>query len=115
MKIEVLYSPQCTGYLPALVLVREVLAETEITAQVKLIRVETEAEAHQLQFIGSPTVRVDGLDVEPYVTIARTDFGMRCRIYSEDGQELGWPSHRIVKDTIEVGHLAEMGMLGRCC
>ncbi|MBI3159444.1 MAG: hypothetical protein HYZ26_07585 [Chloroflexi bacterium] len=115
MKIEVLYSPQCIGYLPALKLVQEVLAETDITAQVELVRVETEAEAQRLQFIGSPTVRVDGLDVEPYVTFGRNDFGLRCRVYREGGQELDWPSHRIVKDTIEVGHLAEMGMLGRCC
>lgn len=33
MKIEVLYSPQCTGYLPAFKLVQEVLAETDIIAQ----------------------------------------------------------------------------------
>lgn len=115
MKIELLYSPQCAGYLSTLKLVQDVLAETEISAQIELIRVETEVDAHRLKFIGSPTVRVDGLDVEPYVTFGAKDFGLRYRVYSEDGQELDWPSHRIVKDTIEVAHLAEMGMLGRCC
>ena len=94
---------------------QEVLAETDIDAQVEVIKVETEANAQRLQFIGSPTVRVDGLDVEPYVTFGAKDFGLRCRVYTEDGQELEWPSYRIVKDTIEVGHLAKMGMLGRCC
>lgn len=115
MKIEVLYSPQCKGYLPALDLVQEVLVETDITAQVELIRVETEAEARRLEFIGSPTVRVDEVDVEPHAMFRGKDFSLRCRVYSEDGQELEWPSHRMVKDTIEVGHLAEMGMLGKCC
>jgi len=115
MKIEVLYSPECPHYVAALQLVHEILAETGITAQVELMRVETEEEARRLEFIGSPTVRVDGVDVEPYVTFAAKDFGLRCRLYAEGGEALGWPSKRALRDTIEVGYLAEMDMLGACC
>lgn len=104
MKIEVLYTPQCTSYEQTLRLVQDALAEIDLAAQLALIRVETIADTHRLQFIGSPTVRVDGLDVEPYVTFGENNFSLRCRVYSEDGQELEWPSHQMVKDTIEVGH-----------
>jgi hypothetical protein len=43
-------------------------------------RVETDEEAQRLRFLGSPTVRVDGRDVEPGVD-ARDDFGLKCRLY----------------------------------
>jgi hypothetical protein len=115
MKIEVLYSPECPHYVTALQLVHEALSETGIAAQVELVRVETEADARRLEFIGSPTVRVGGVDVEPYVTFMAKDFGLRCRLYAEGGEALGWPSKRVLRDTIEVGYLAEMDMLGACC
>ena len=115
MKIEVLYSPECPNYVQALMLVHDVLAETGIEAQVELVRVETEDEARRLRFVGSPTVRVDGVDVEPYVTFAAGDSGRRCRMYVEDEQALGWPGKRMLQDTIEVGHLAEMDLLATCC
>ncbi|MBI5828999.1 MAG: hypothetical protein HZB20_05550 [Chloroflexi bacterium] len=115
MKIEVLYTPDCLHYVTALQLVHDALAETGIEAQVELVRVETEDDARRLRFIGSPTVRVDDVDVEPYVTFAAGDFGRRCRMYVEDEQALGWPGQRMLRDTIEVGHLAEMGMLATCC
>jgi hypothetical protein len=115
MKIELLYLPGCPDYLPALELIHDILAETGITAQVELVRVETEGEARRLKFIGSPTVRVDGLDVEPEVTFAAKDFGLRCRLYVEDGQVLGWPGRRMLRDLIEIGHLSELGWLPACC
>lgn len=115
MEIEVLYSPDCPHYVTALQLVHEILAETGIAAQVELVRVETEDDAHRLEFVGSTTVRVDGVDVEPYVTFAAKDFGLRCRLYAEDGEVLSWPSQRMLRDTIEVCYLAEMGMLAACC
>lgn len=115
MKIEVLYSPDCPYYVMALQLVHEVLAETGITAQVELVRVETEDDARRLKFIGSPTVRVNDVDVETYVTFAARDFGLRCRLYADEDEALGWPGKRILRDSIEVGHLADMDMLSTCC
>lgn len=115
MKIEVLFSPGCPHYVAAIESIHEILAETGIAAQIELVPVETEDEARQLKLIGSPTVRVDGLDVETYVSFAAKDFGLRCRQYTEGGDVLDWPSRRMLRDTIEVGHLAELGLLAGCC
>lgn len=50
-----------------------------------LHRVERDEEAQRLRFLGSPTVRVDGRDVEPGADV-REDFGLKCRLYrTEDG------------------------------
>jgi hypothetical protein len=115
MKIEVLFTPNCPHYRVVIRMVREILAETGIQAQIKLVCVDSEADARRLKFVGSPTVRVDGLDVEPYVTFAAKGFNLRCRTYEDNGQVLHWPGWRTLKDMIEVGHLAELGMLSTCC
>jgi hypothetical protein len=115
MKIDVLYSRECPHYLPALQLVYEVLDELRLAAQVDLVRVEDQPEAERLRFLGSPTVRIDGVDVEPYATFARSGFGMKCRLYTDDGEVQGWPSRRIVREAIEVGYLAGQDLLGTCC
>lgn len=115
MKIEVLYTPGCPDYIPALEVVYRALADSGIPALVKLVRVETEADARRLRFTGSPSVRVDGVDVQPYATFAIGDFGLGCRLYAEEGQAMGWPSERMVREAVEVGHLAEMDMLATCC
>ena len=115
MKIELLYTADCPGYVTAAELIRKVLSETGIPARLELVPVETQEQAQRLRFIGSPTVRVDGLDLDPYVTFAATDFGLRCRKYQDGHQERGWPSKRQLKDVIEVGWLAERGLLASCC
>lgn len=115
MKIELLYTPNCADYVTAADLIRQVLAETEIPAHLELVPVESDEQAQRLRFVGSPTVRVDGLDLEPLVTFMATDFGLRCREYRDGHRVRGWPSKRQVRDIIEVGWLAEQGLLSTCC
>lgn len=115
MKIELLYTVDCPDYVRAAELIRNVLSETRVPAQLELVPVQTEEQARRLRFVGSPTVRVDGLDMDPYVTFAANDFGLRCRQYRDGERVRGWPSKRQVKDVIEVGWLAERGLLASCC
>jgi hypothetical protein len=55
------------------------------------VHVETEEQAEQLGFLGSPSVRVDGVDVEPHARPA-TGNGMRCRVYQVSGRLDGAPA-----------------------
>lgn len=50
--------------------------------EVEMIEVETEADAEAERFIGSPTIRVDGADIEPPPAGERP--GLSCRIYRRD-------------------------------
>lgn len=60
------------------------------SAELHLVRGEGEADAVARAFLGSPTVRVDGRDVDGSAD-ARTDFGLQCRVYSVDGHPEGAP------------------------
>jgi hypothetical protein len=65
MKIEVLMSPGCGNGALALVLVADVVGQMAPGAEIETISVATGEEAARLSFPGSPTIRVNGLDIEP--------------------------------------------------
>lgn len=115
MKIEVLSSPECPNSIPTLDLIEDVLDELGLSASVALVRVEDQATAERLHLVGSPTVRVDAVDLEPRATFSGKDFGLRPRLYSEDGKARAGPSRRLIQEMIEIAHLAEQGMLAGCC
>ena len=56
---------------------RELLRDSD---EVELRRVETPEEAEAERFLGSPTLRINGEDVDPAAG-QRADFGMKCRLY----------------------------------
>ncbi len=63
MRIEVLYTPGCPNYLPAVERIERVLASESLRAEIRSVAVSSDAEAMKLMFPGSPTIRVDGEDV----------------------------------------------------
>jgi hypothetical protein len=65
MKVEILYFEGCPTYLQAEETLRGVLAEEGIEARAELVALNTEEEAQELRFPGSPTIRVDGEDLFP--------------------------------------------------
>jgi hypothetical protein len=73
VEIEILMSPGCSHGQRTSELVAEVVREHAPGADVEAIVVATPADAARLAFPGSPTVRVNGIDVEPE---APTDVGV---------------------------------------
>ncbi len=81
MKVEVLYFDGCPNHEALLPHLRELLASTGVAADIELVAVEDPDAAERERFLGSPTVRVDGQDVEPG-SDARGDFGLKCRLFA---------------------------------
>ncbi len=90
MKVEVLYFSGCPNHVPAVDRVREVLAQEGTSAEMVEIEVKDAATAQQVGFLGSPSIRVDGQDVEPAVRGERS-FGMMCRTYYDGVRRAGVP------------------------
>ena len=65
MNITFLYWEECMSHEEALRRVRQVIAEEGVLVPVQMVKVETWAQAEQLQFIGSPTILVNGKDIQP--------------------------------------------------
>ena len=78
--VEVLTFEGCPHAQPALELVERVVGELGLDATVRRIDVPDLETAETHRFLGSPTIRVNGRDVEPGAE-ERTDFGLKCRLY----------------------------------
>ena len=96
MVIELMYFDGCPGHQALLVRLRELMADLGVDVPVTLTRIGSAQEAERARFIGSPTLRVDGRDVEPTVA-ERDDYGLTCRLYaSADGLSGTIPDELIV-------------------
>ena len=89
MKVEVLYVAACPSHPAAVKLVKDVLAAQGIAAEVDEVLVRDEQMAAELQFPGSPTIRVDGRDVVEESTAAK-NFALSCRLYPRS-KHIGLP------------------------
>jgi len=97
--IEVLYVQDCPHYRETLALVERVRAELGIDADLHSTLVVDQAAADQARFPGSPTVRVDGLDVEPGSEPAAECF-LGCRLYRLEHSFAGQPEERWVREAL---------------
>ncbi len=84
VRVQVLYFAGCPNHEPAVMLVREVAAELGIDAEVVEVEVTGQADAQRSRFLGSPTIQVDGVDIEPEAR-DRVDYAFSCRTYQGEG------------------------------
>ena len=64
MKIEILYFAGCPNHAPAISQVRKALHQEGVTAEMIEVEVKDADRARAAGFPGSPTIRVNGQDVE---------------------------------------------------
>lgn len=80
MKVEVLYVADCPSHPAAVELVKYVLATQGVAADIAEILVTDERMARELEFRGSPTIRINGRDIAG--NSGNTEgFGLSCRLY----------------------------------
>jgi hypothetical protein len=82
--VEVLFFEGCPNHRPAMELARDVVARVAPHALVEEVEVRNNEEAARLRFLGSPTIHLDGVDIEPEAR-SRTDYAMSCRVYGGSG------------------------------
>ena len=81
MRIEVLYFDGCPNHVPTVARVKQVMADLGLQVGIEELKVTSLEDVQRLRFLGSPTVRVNGVDIEPSAQ-GRTNYGFSCRVYS---------------------------------
>ena len=94
MKIEVLYFRDCPNHLPSLARLRAVLHQEGQPAEITEIEVKDAAAARTLKFLGSPTIRINGLDIDPDSRAVAAS-GLACRRYAG-----GLPSEEMIRAAV---------------
>ncbi len=84
MRVQVLYFEGCPNHRPTVGLVQDVVSELGVAATVEEIEIREPDEAERLRFLGSPSVRVNDVDIEPSAR-GRTDFAFCCRTFNGQG------------------------------
>jgi hypothetical protein len=97
--IEVLYTDHCPFWKEVVESVKEILEENKIQALVKKVRVATQEEAERLRFPGSPTVRINGADIDP--TVKETKGVIGCRVYTYEGKLYEYPPKDMIAKAVK--------------
>ena len=87
-------------------LIGEVLADAQVAAEIREIEIADDEDVRTNKFLGSPTVRIDGVDIEPAAR-ARDGYGMTCRVYRIGDEATGTPPRRLIEDAIRNAAVAE--------
>jgi hypothetical protein len=98
MTVEILYFDGCPSFEQIVPRVRELARDAG--AQVVLRAIETLEAAEAEQFLGSPTFRVDGRDIDP-TAASRTDFGLKCRLYRDGDNQSRVPPEAWIRAALE--------------
>ena len=99
MRVEILYFDGCPNHHGARELVERVSSELGIAPEIRMVEVADLEAAERLRFLGSPTVRVDGRDVEPGAA-DRDQYMLACRVYRLPTGISGVPDERWIRDAL---------------
>lgn len=97
--IEVLYTEDCPFWREVTETIEEILKESKIKAVVKRVKVSGEDEAKRLRFPGSPTVRINGVDVDPM--FKETTGAIGCRVYMYQGKMYEFPPKDMIAKAVK--------------
>jgi hypothetical protein len=98
VRIEVLAREDCPNRGMALVVVERVVDEIGIPVEIEVVEVESDSDAEEYRVLGSPTVLVDGRDVDPDPTLV--EYSADDRIYRTERGPSGWPEPEWIRDAL---------------
>jgi len=119
MKVQLLYILDCPWCVKTKKLIRESLEELGVEAGLEEILIDSDEKAEKYEFLGSPTVRINGKDIQEEVSKGQclpceeiveyeqesTDFVKQecrcgCRIYFYKGNQYPYPPKEMIQEAI---------------
>ncbi len=120
LEIQVLYIMDCPWCMETKKLVMDCIEELGVEASLEEILVDSDEKADKHNFMGSPTVRINGIDIQEEVSKGQclpceelaeadsetTEFVKQeckcgCRTYLFRGQEYPYPPKELIKEAIK--------------
>ena len=115
-----MYIMDCPWCVKTKKLIRESLEELGVKAELEEILIETDEKAKKYEFVGSPTVRINGKDIQKEISKGQclpckevaedveetTEFVKQecrcgCRIYFYKGKQYPYPPKEMIRDAIK--------------
>jgi hypothetical protein len=102
MTVELLFWDGCPSHPKALAELREAMSDLGLDPAGILVReIDSEADAERERFVGSPTIRIDGVDIQQ---VENEPYGLTCRVYHRrDGRVSPTPDPTDVREALGAG------------
>ena len=97
MQIDLSYFDGCPSWQSALENLQVALERENITAEIRLVRIEDNDQARISRFLGSPSFQVMGQDLWPD---KRLNYHLSCRVYATPSEKKGSPSVDMLQERI---------------
>jgi len=97
MEINLFYFDGCPSWQEALENLKTALKAEGLEAGIHPVLVGDDAEAARLKFLGSPSIRVDGMDLWPE---ERKRFNLSCRVYPTPQGLKGAPTIEMLREKL---------------
>jgi hypothetical protein len=98
--VEVLVFPGCPNRAAAIALAERVCAELDGNAGIQVLDITDQQAAEQARSLGSPTIRVDGRDVEPGAGKC-VEYLHTCRLYQGEHSLRGLPEEAWLRQALQ--------------
>lgn len=100
MKIQLLHTLDCHAWRDALVVLEEALKEAQEEIKFEVTLVENNEQAQRFKFLGSPTILVDGQDVDPMAKKATNFAVVACRPYFYKNKTYDYPPREMILEAL---------------
>lgn len=97
--VALLWFEDCPNHETARALLEEVIAEVAPGTPIRDVDATDPSVAERLSFPGSPTIRVDGRDIDP-AYVDPGDYTPRCRLYRTAAGLRGLPERRWIEEAL---------------
>lgn len=101
MQIQFLYFSGCPSYQQGLENLKQALKEMDLAEDFEMINIDSDENAREFQFIGSPTIRINGFDLDANARDKEVTGYKGCRIYQTEKGIQGSPTIEMIKKFIQ--------------
>jgi len=98
INIDLLYFEDCPSWESGLLNLKKVIETEKISAKIKLVKIVNEDQAQKEHFLGSPSFRVNGIDLWPE---EGNQYILNCRVYKTPSGMQGTPTIDMLKEEIQ--------------
>lgn len=106
--IELLYTRDCRAWPEALQNLKTVLKELGVADEPSVIAIDTLDEARAHNFFASPTIHINGVDIDPKARRVKRRGVGAGRPYFTDGRSYAVPPTSLIREA-----MAEFGLSGQ--
>lgn len=100
MKIQLLHTVDCHVWRDSLSVLEDALKIKGLEVKYEVILIEKEERAKEYKFSGSPTILVEGIDVDPMARNVKTYSVSSCRPYFYQGKTYDFPPKEMILETL---------------